>query len=68
MIRKEEMEVRVKKLIIILFAAIFLAGCAAIYNPSPEQREKSRKAYEQYQRDKVQRDILKELKKQNRRK
>ena len=56
------------KLIIVLLASIFLISCAPLnYNPSPEQRKIDKEYYEQWQRDKLQRDILQELKKQNRR-
>lgn len=44
------------------FVALFFGGCITTYNPSPEQLKENRKAYEQYERDKVQRDILEELK------
>ena len=55
-----------KKLIVVILAGLFLVGCSIIpnYNPSPEQKVKDRKAYEQYERDRIQRDILKELKKE----
>ena len=55
------------RLFIILLAGFFFVGCNTIpnYNPSPEQKIKDKKAYEQYERDKVQKDILKELKKLN---
>jgi len=53
-----------KRLIIILFTAIFCAGCTTLPPISKERRD----SYEQYERDKIQRDILKELKEQNRRK
>jgi len=57
-----------KKLIIILLAGIFLAGCAGLDSLSPEEYRKNREEYKQWQRDKVQRDILKELKERNRNK
>ena len=55
------------RLFIILLAGFLFVGCNTIpnYNPSPEQKIKDSKAYKQYERDKVQRDILKELKKLN---
>ena len=58
------------KLLVILLAGIFFVGCSTIpnYNPSPEQKIKDRKAYEQYERDRIQRDVLRELKELNRRK
>ena len=60
----------IKRLIIIILAGIFFVGCSTIpdYNPSPEQKIEDRKAYEQYERDRVQRDVLRELKELNRRK
>ena len=59
-----------KKLIVVILAGLFFVGCNTIpnYNPSPEQKIKDRKAYEQYERDRIQRDILRELKELNRRK
>ena len=58
------------RLFIILLAGFFFVGCNTIpnYNPSPEQKIKDRKAYEQYERDRIQRDVLRELKELNRRK
>ena len=56
-----------KLLILFVLAGFFFDGCITTYNPSPEQLEKNRLEYKQYERDKVQKDILEELKELNRR-